>query len=158
MAFADLRMRLLPIRSVFGHSGQPLDDIFKYLATEDRIEMAAATLEWSHVAPTCPDTLCASFTHRVISLLSQIGALTGIRLYFFLGAGCYPFSSHDPFILHQTPHVYFIGNQPAFATRVVSGKEGQRCRIVLVPKFSETGEVICVRPRDGEVKVVRIEL
>ena len=50
--------------SFLGTSGQPLDDIFKYLTSEDRLGMAAKTLEWAHISPTCPDTLCEySFSH-----------------------------------------------------------------------------------------------
>lgn len=45
--------------SFLGTSGQTLDDIFKYIDSEDRIGIAQQTLEWSHIAPTCPDTLCA---------------------------------------------------------------------------------------------------
>ncbi|KAI5478420.1 hypothetical protein MNV49_005169 [Pseudohyphozyma bogoriensis] len=107
-----------------GTSGQTLDDIFKYLSSDSRLEMAAQTLEWAHIAPTCPDTLW-----------------------------CYPFSNHDPFILHQTPRVYFIGNQPRFETTTLEGDDGQKVRIVLLPKFRETGEVVLVNSRSGEVKV-----
>ena len=45
-------------RTFLGTSGQNIDDIFKYLDTEDRVSMACSTLEWSHMAPTAPDTLC----------------------------------------------------------------------------------------------------
>lgn len=80
-----------------------------------------------------------------------------------LGApGCYPFSDRDPFILHETPDVYFIGNQPAFETRTVTsvnqaGKE-QLTRVVLVPKFHETGQVVLVNTRTLDVKVVQFEV
>jgi DNA polymerase delta subunit 2 len=68
-------------------------------------------------------------------------------------AGCYPFSSNDPFILQSTPHVYFVGNQPKFETKLVEGPEGQRCRIVLLPRFCETGEVVMVNTSSLEVKL-----
>lgn len=45
--------------SVLVSSGQPIDDIFKYVESEDRLAMARDTLQWRHLAPTCPDTLCA---------------------------------------------------------------------------------------------------
>lgn len=68
--------------------------------------------------------------------------------------GCYPFSDRDPFILLKTPHVYFIGNQPKFETRLVEGPNQQRVRIVLVPKFCNTGEVVLVNTVTLEAKVV----
>ncbi|GAA5972676.1 hypothetical protein JCM11641_002969 [Rhodosporidiobolus odoratus] len=121
--------------SFFGTSGQTIDDMFKYLDGEDRLEVARQTLEWSHIAPTCPDTLW-----------------------------CYPFVDRDPFILKQAPHVYFIGNQPSFATRIVSStvldEEGEeqvrKVRVVLLPKFCETGEVVLVNTKTLETKVVRM--
>ena len=69
-------------------------------------------------------------------------------------SGCYPFADRDPFILQQTPHVYFIGNQPRFETSEAVGPDGQRTRVVLVPKFSETGEVVLVNTTTREVKLV----
>lgn len=79
------------------------------------------------------------------------------------GAGCYPFSDRDPFILHQTPHVYFVGNQPRFETRLVTvpaaGREQEKkVRIVLVPRFCESGEVVLVNTATLEVKVQQFAL
>jgi hypothetical protein len=44
--------------SFLGAGGQALDDIYKYLPSDDRLSIARRTLEWRHVAPTAPDTLC----------------------------------------------------------------------------------------------------
>lgn len=106
--------------------------------------MAERTLEWSHIAPTCPDTLC-TFA-RVASCFCRSPS--------FSHPGCYPFSDRDPFILQQTPHVYFVGNQPKFETRLIEGEDGQRTRIILVPKFSRTGEVVLVNSATLECRVV----
>ena len=65
-------------RLILGTSGQNIDDIRKYSTVEDPIEAMKNTLKWSHVAPTCPDTL-----------------------------PCYPYFDDDPFIISQCPHVYF---------------------------------------------------
>ncbi|KAL1921139.1 uncharacterized protein VTP21DRAFT_10855 [Calcarisporiella thermophila] len=101
-----------------GTSGQPLDDMDKYMpedAEDMRLPITERTLFWRHIAPTCPDTLW-----------------------------CYPFRDMDPFIMQQCPHVYFVGNQREYATSVVEGSEGQRCRVVLVPSFSETKTIVLV--------------
>ena len=35
--------------------------------------------------------------------------------------GCYPFQDRDPFVLEETPHIFFAGNQPEYASRLVQG-------------------------------------
>ncbi|PLW48755.1 hypothetical protein PCASD_03195 [Puccinia coronata f. sp. avenae] len=103
-----------------GTSGQNLDDIYKYVGHEDRLKLATEMLEWSHIAPTAPDTL-----------------------------HCYPFRERDPFVLSRLPHVYFIGNQPQFETRVVEhgpAENRSKTRVVLVPRFSRSPVVVLVDP------------
>ena len=53
-----------------------------------------ALLRWRHLAPTAPDTLPAI-----------------------------PLSEADPFILTASPAVFFVGCQPAYGTRLVTGAE-----------------------------------
>ena len=46
-------------------------------------------------------------------------------VFFFLllfYPGCYPYYDKDPFILEKCPHVYFVGNQPKYASKVLHGK------------------------------------
>ena len=45
-------------RSFLLSGGQTLDDVYKYLPANGRLGMAKRTLEWRHIAPTAPDTLC----------------------------------------------------------------------------------------------------
>lgn len=61
-------------------------------ARTPRLDLMENTLRWRHLAPTAPDTLT-----------------------------CYPYSSDDPFVLAECPHVYVAGNQPEFGTRLVAG-------------------------------------
>ncbi|KAI0797778.1 DNA polymerase alpha/epsilon subunit B-domain-containing protein [Abortiporus biennis] len=129
-------------RTILVNSGQPLNDMFKYLPTppHTRLSIAESTLKWRHMAPTAPDTLW-----------------------------CHPFFTSDPFVISETPDIYVIGNQPEFKTRLVREKssssnvnakekekeEGEkRCRIVLVPSFKETGVVALVNLRTLEVKTM----
>lgn len=75
-----------------GTSGQNVADVLRYSEGDDACDALARILEWGHLVPTAPDTLAA-----------------------------YPFADDDPFVLRAAPHVFFAGNQPAFATRLVTG-------------------------------------
>jgi DNA polymerase delta subunit 2 len=115
-------------RTILVNSGQPLADLMKYTpnsSPSERLDMAALTLRWRHIAPTAPDTLW-----------------------------CHPFFTTDPFVLHKTPDIYVIGCQPEFASRLVQN-ETSRCRVVLVPSFSESGMLVLVGLRSLSVKVIR---
>ncbi len=117
-----------PVRTILATSGQPLNDMFKYVPTSPatRLNLAEATLKWRHIAPTAPDTLW-----------------------------CHPFFTADPFIISQTPDIYAIGCQPQFATRLV--KDGKRrSRVVLVPSFAQTGILVLVGLRSLAVQIVRL--
>ncbi len=101
---------------VLGTSGQTIDDIARYLpasAGADRLAIMEATCRWRCCAPTAPDTLWS-----------------------------YPFQEDDPFVLDACPHLYFAGSQPAFATSVIEGPDGQAVRLVAVPAFSATRELV----------------
>lgn len=43
---------------VLGTSGQNVDDVFKYVDSDDRLGMMEAMCRWRCCAPTAPDTLC----------------------------------------------------------------------------------------------------
>ncbi|KAF9573126.1 hypothetical protein EC968_008975 [Mortierella alpina] len=111
--------------TLLGTSGQTVDDIYKYVQSDNRLEMATKTLAWRHMAPTAPDTLW-----------------------------CYPFKDRDPFIMTQSPHIYFVGNQDKFATEFVTGQEGQRTRVVMLPSFAESGTIALVNLRTLECQSV----
>lgn len=98
-----------------GSSGQNIDDLRRYTELDDSMELLELTLRWQHMAPSAPDTL-----------------------------GCYPFVDSDPFIIESCPHVYFCGNQPKFSTRLLTGSDKQKVRLVCIPRFSETGQAILV--------------
>jgi DNA polymerase II small subunit/DNA polymerase delta subunit B len=70
----------------------------------------------------------------------------------------YPFKHVDPFVLQTLPDLYFIGNQPSFATSVWKN----RTRVVLVPDFAKTGEIVLVevggKNKVGECLSVKIDV
>jgi DNA polymerase delta subunit 2 len=43
---------------ILGTGGQTVDDVFKYVGNEHRMDLIEAMLRWRLVAPTAPDTLC----------------------------------------------------------------------------------------------------
>ncbi|KAI1438770.1 DNA polymerase alpha/epsilon subunit B-domain-containing protein [Xylaria sp. CBS 124048] len=110
-----------------GTGGQNVDDIFKYVGSHDRIGMMEAMCRWQCCAPTAPDTLWS-----------------------------YPFQDDDPFVIQTCPHLYFVGCQPAFATKTIQGDDGQVVRLIAVPSFSETREIVLVDSDTLEVSVVKI--
>jgi DNA polymerase delta subunit 2 len=50
-----------------------------------------------------------------------------------------------------------VGNQPKFDTSVIEGPAGQMVRLISVPKFCDTGEVVLVDSETLEVEVLRVE-
>ncbi|KOS18486.1 DNA polymerase delta small subunit [Escovopsis weberi] len=113
---------------VLGTGGQNVDDVFKYVDSDDRLGMMEAMCRWRCTAPTAPDTLWS-----------------------------YPFQEDDPFVMQSCPHVYFVGCQPEFATRVVDGPDGQRVRLIAVPEFARTKELVLLDTETLEVSRVKIE-
>ena len=43
---------------IMGNGGQPIDDIFRYVEGDERLDMIENLLRWRCGAPTAPDTLC----------------------------------------------------------------------------------------------------
>ncbi|OQR70155.1 DNA polymerase delta subunit 2-like [Tropilaelaps mercedesae] len=91
-----------------GSSGQNVSDILRYSRLEGPIEALKAILKWAHLAPTVPDTL-----------------------------GAYPYQQKDPFIMEETPHVLFAGNQNQFAVQKFTDDDlDVDVTLVSVPTFS----------------------
>mmetsp|Transcript_1030 Transcript_1030/g.2029 ORF Transcript_1030/g.2029 Transcript_1030/m.2029 type:complete len:476 (+) Transcript_1030:100-1527(+) len=100
---------------LLGSAGQPINDMLKHTRNLTALELLVSTLRYRHIAPTAPDSL-----------------------------PCYPLTETDPFVLTETPHVYFCGDQDVFGTQLVKGENGVICRAVAIPKFSSTGQVVLV--------------
>ncbi|KAF7147219.1 hypothetical protein RHSIM_Rhsim03G0006000 [Rhododendron simsii] len=110
-----------------GTSGQNIDDLEKYSEAKDKLDFMERTLRWRHIAPTAPNTL-----------------------------GCYPFTDRDPFFVESCPHVYFVGNQDRYDTRIIKGSEGQVVRLVCIPRFGETGIAVVEMARKSQMVGSRI--
>jgi DNA polymerase delta subunit 2 len=141
---------------LMGNSGQPVDDILKYVdhggphgtGSDGRLEVMESILRWRCGAPTAPDTLCEQkwwyFEPKHLANVSSLG--------------CYPFQEKDQFVIEECPHVYFVGNQPKFDTTIIEGPAGQRVRLVTVPKFHETGQIVLLDTETLEVELIKIEI
>ena len=97
---------------LLGNSGQSIDDIGRYIETGSHLKIAENLLKWRNIAPTAPDTLLS-----------------------------YPFYKDEPFIIRESPHVIFFGNQPSFETALIE-ENSVKTRIILLPEFSKTGQVV----------------
>jgi len=113
---------------ILGVSGQNVNDMRMYGSTADPLEIMECQLTTRNICPTAPDTLA-----------------------------CFPFKASDPFILDKTPHLYFVGNQDSFSTKLVES-QGQRVRLVCVPRFHSTQEIAMVNLRTLEVKSMSFKI
>ncbi|KAJ7273479.1 DNA polymerase alpha/epsilon subunit B-domain-containing protein [Mycena haematopus] len=117
-------------RTLLVNSGQPLNDMFKYVPSPPNMPLSLleSTIRWRHMAPTAPDTLW-----------------------------CHPYFSADPFLISETPDLYIVGGQQRFGTKMVVDKDdsNKKCRIVLVPRFADTGILVLVNLRTLDVKCVK---
>uniref|UniRef100_A0A0C9Q851 CG12018_0 protein n=2 Tax=Fopius arisanus TaxID=64838 RepID=A0A0C9Q851_9HYME len=104
-------------RIVAGSSGQPVDDIKRVtgLMNFSPLDCLEKTLTWRHFSPTAPDTLPA-----------------------------YPYFDTDPFIMEESPDIYFVGNMKEYSTKLLIGEEGQSVRLISIPKFSKTSTGVIV--------------
>ncbi|KAL4703295.1 hypothetical protein ACJJTC_015427 [Scirpophaga incertulas] len=98
-----------------GSSGESIRDIQRYSKLESSLEIMKKTLQWRHLAPTCPDTI-----------------------------PCTPCDLTDPFIIYNCPAIYFSGNCDEFATDIYKGGEGQQVRLVCLPDFCDSKTVALV--------------
>ncbi|KAK4250681.1 DNA polymerase alpha/epsilon subunit B-domain-containing protein [Corynascus novoguineensis] len=114
---------------VLGTGGQNLDDVCKYVDSDDRLGMMEAMCRWRCSAPTAPDTLWS-----------------------------YPFQEDEPFVMKECPHLYFVGCQPEFGTKVIEGPQGQMVRLVLIPSFAATKEIVLIDTETLDVSKVKISI
>lgn len=54
--------------------------------------------------------------------------------------------------------MFFVGNQPEYKTSLMEGADGQKVRVVLIPKFAETGQIVVVDLETLDVELVTFSL
>lgn len=117
---------------LLGTSGENINDIYKYVLPNEieknRISILEATIMWQNIIPTAPDTLW-----------------------------CYPFPNNDPFTLTETPHVYFVGNQPSYETKLLELEKNIKIRLVTIPEFKDSGEIVILDTKTLETEVFKFE-
>ncbi|CAF4642544.1 unnamed protein product, partial [Rotaria socialis] len=76
---------------------------------------------------------------------SSVEAMHSIdELFDKIALGCYPYVKNDPFIITDTPHVFFAGNQPTFETRVFHGSNDIQVRLLCIPSFAQSNSCIAL--------------
>ena len=76
------------------------------------LDALEALIKWSHIAPTCPDTL-----------------------------GSFPFEGKDPFVIDRLPSVIFAGNQDKFGHRYSSGRRVEARKTYCPPGILHTSSL-----------------
>lgn len=92
---------------------------FKYAhAFRSQIVLMRQTI-WSWKRKSWDNYLFCSLKSLQNNLVAYISSSYVIHTITF--AGCYPFTDKDPFYVETCPHVYFVGNQDKFETRLIKG-------------------------------------
>jgi len=88
------------------------------------LEALETSLKLNHIAPTGPDSLPT-----------------------------FPFKDNDPFVVEQTPHVYFAGNCEEFGTKLIE-HDGATTRLICIPSFEMTGQAVLMNLKSMECTTV----
>uniref|UniRef100_A0A7I4YL61 DNA polymerase delta small subunit n=1 Tax=Haemonchus contortus TaxID=6289 RepID=A0A7I4YL61_HAECO len=104
-------------------SGRIISDLRRLSGVSSSCDLMKLILRWQHLAPTCPDTVDG-----------------------------FPFDKRDPFIIDdEFPHVMVVGNQPSLESGWFEGENGERCRIISIPRFSRTQSIVLLDLNTMEV-------
>ena len=61
-------------------------------------------------------------------------------------------------MLQDCPHIFFAGSQQKFDTALIEGQDGQTVRLIAIPRFAESGEIVLVDMETLEVERVTIAI
>mmetsp|Transcript_22947 Transcript_22947/g.26169 ORF Transcript_22947/g.26169 Transcript_22947/m.26169 type:complete len:428 (+) Transcript_22947:70-1353(+) len=121
---------------ILGTDGRNIEDLSLYIRRSPaekltELEVLKNTLRWSHVCPTGPDSVPTM-----------------------------PHAESDPMIIATQPNLYFSGNCTKFQTEMVSSLSNgsaNSTRLVCIPRFAKTGEVVLVNMNSLDCKLLRFE-
>lgn len=112
---------------VLGSAGQNVKSIYELTNHSETVDILDQTLTWRHIVPSAPDSVSS-----------------------------YPFSSRDPFVIEEMPHIYFAGNQKSFNMKLRE-KDASKTRIISVPSFKLTQTCILVNLKNLKCEVVAFD-
>ncbi|GMI01237.1 hypothetical protein TrVE_jg13776 [Triparma verrucosa] len=126
-----------------GTSGQPLADMRRFTSSSQAVTMSDTSNDGAPVAITEMEALESTLNFRHLTPTGPDSLPT------------YPFQDQDPFVIgkNDVPHVLFAGGCEKFETKVVAG-----VRLVCVPDFDSTKEVVLVNLENFECEVVKFEV
>ncbi|XP_003741902.1 DNA polymerase delta subunit 2 [Galendromus occidentalis] len=104
-----------------GTSGQNVADILRYSRLPGPLDALEAIVRWCHLIPSAPDTTPA-----------------------------YPQQQTDPFVIEETPHVLFAGNQPEFQAKIYTDEAGRSVLLLSIPAFWKTPTCVWLNLRTLE--------
>ncbi|CAL4068509.1 unnamed protein product, partial [Meganyctiphanes norvegica] len=95
-------------RVLVGSAGQNVRDVLRCSAMTNPLEVLERLCDWGHLAPTAPDTL-----------------------------QCYPYYTHDPFVIDNSPDIFFVGNQKTFEHKTFKDLYYQNFSTYTPPNFHD---------------------
>lgn len=113
---------------ILGTSGQNINDVLRNCSMTDPLDALEAVVKWSHIAPTCPDTL-----------------------------GSFPFEENDPFVIDRLPRILFAGNQEEFTQRTLSLKDNRKVLLITLPKFSQSKTIVLLNLKTMQCQPLKFE-
>lgn len=112
---------------LFGHSGEMIDNMMRFTKYDNVCDLMEQTLYWRHSMPSVADSL-----------------------------GCYPFYDNDPFIFSEIPHIYFVGNQKEFKSKIIEFNSS-KILLLSIPKFNETKTAVLVNIKNFNCTTIKLE-
>ena len=117
--------------SILGTDGQNIDDILMYTKGLSKIDCLQLTLQSNIIAPTAPDTL-----------------------------SCYPFKLNDPFLINESPHVYFTANSNKYDIKYMynnnnTSKKSQKMVLLSIPSFVKTKQIVLLNINKLECETIQ---